>query len=175
MIRLRPLEPEDLALLYTIENDPALWNTTNGEGPYSRYALKQYIASAASIYECGALRLVIEHDATPIGLIDLTNFSPLHARAEVGIALLKAHQGKGYGTAAIALLERHAAQNLRLHTLHAIVCETNHASLAAFRKAHFTPIATLPDWLHADGRYHAAILLQKNLIVPNKVEIVRHS
>ena len=44
-IYLRDLEPEDLELLYTIENAPELWNITNNDGPYSRFALKQYIAS----------------------------------------------------------------------------------------------------------------------------------
>lgn len=37
---LRPLEPEDLELLYTIENDPSLWDTSNTDAPYSRFALK---------------------------------------------------------------------------------------------------------------------------------------
>ena len=43
-LRLRPLEPEDLDWLYSIENDTALWDTSNTDIPYSRYALRQYIA-----------------------------------------------------------------------------------------------------------------------------------
>ena len=41
MTKLRPVEPEDLELLYTVENNPALWLKACGSGPYSRFALKQ--------------------------------------------------------------------------------------------------------------------------------------
>lgn len=88
---LRPLEPEDLELLYTIENDPSLWDTSNTDAPYSRFALKNYIASSASIHECGQLRQIIDlsnssnEPSQPVGMIDLTNYSALNARAEVGI------------------------------------------------------------------------------------------
>ncbi len=102
---LRPLEPEDLELLYSIENNEDLWNCSNADGPFSHYVLKKYIAEAATIHECGQLRLAIDialdktnSPSRPIGLIDLTNYNALAARAEVGITLLKEHRGKGYGT-----------------------------------------------------------------------------
>ena len=53
---LRPLEPEDLELLYSIENNEDLWNCSNADGPFSHYVLKKYIAEAATIHECGELR-----------------------------------------------------------------------------------------------------------------------
>ena len=98
---LRPLEPEDLELLYSIENNEDLWNCSNADGPFSHYVLKKYIAEAATIHECGQLRLAIDialdktnSPSRPIGLIDLTNYNALAARAEVGITLLKEHRGK---------------------------------------------------------------------------------
>ena len=109
---LRPLEPEDLELLYSIENNEDLWNCSNADGPFSHYVLKKYIAEAATIHECGQLRLAIDialdktnSPSRPIGLIDLTNYNALAARAEVGITLLKEHRGKGYGTKALQLIE----------------------------------------------------------------------
>lgn len=57
---LRPLEPEDLELLYSIENNEDLWNCSNADGPFSHYVLKKYIAEAATIHECGQLRLAID-------------------------------------------------------------------------------------------------------------------
>ena len=38
-IRLRAIEPEDLDLLYRIENDRELWNVGTTNVPYSRYTL----------------------------------------------------------------------------------------------------------------------------------------
>ena len=47
-IRLRALEPEDLDLLYKIENDMTLWNVGATNVPYSRYTLHDYIATASN-------------------------------------------------------------------------------------------------------------------------------
>lgn len=166
VIQLRPCEPEDLELLYSIENDPTLWNTSNSEGPYSRYAIKHYIASAQPIHACGELRLVIEvtlseGNREAIGLIDLTNYSALSARAEVGIALLKNYRGKGYAQQALALLEDFAINRLRIHLLYALVTPENFPSLKLFEKADFQQIAVLPSWHYAQASYRDIIVLAK--------------
>lgn len=166
---LRPLEPEDLDLLYTIENNEEFWDTSNTNGPYSRFALKQYIASAASIYECGQLRLVIDlgnnHDSSsksnPIGLIDLTNYSAIDARAEIGITLLQKFRGKGWGEKALLLIESYAKKQLRIHSLHAYVSPNNLPSYQLFKKSGYKTIATLPDWCFKEGKYEDIALFMK--------------
>ena len=42
-MRLRAPEPEDLDLLYTMENDTTLWSVGTTLLPYSRHTLRQYI------------------------------------------------------------------------------------------------------------------------------------
>ena len=166
-MRLRPIEPEDLDLLYSIENDPSLWHVSNPEAPYSRYQLKQYLAHRQSIFACGELRLVIEvtddeHSApTAIGLLDLTNFSPTASRAEIGIALLKAYRGRNLSTKALNLCEQLFVERLRIHQLYAYIPTFNAPSLATFSRAGYRQVAILADWVYADGRYHDAALLCK--------------
>lgn len=166
-MHLRPLEPEDLELLYTIENDPSLWETSNTDAPYSRFALKNYIASSASIHECGQLRQIIDlsnssnEPSQPVGMIDLTNYSALNARAEVGITLLKAHRGKGLGSQALQLLEMFAVQRLRIHTLYASISPNNKASLNLFIGNGYKQVATLPEWQYSQGKYHDMALFMK--------------
>lgn len=78
-VLLRPLEPEDLELLYTIENDATLWDVCDDTTPYSRYALRQYIANQPQdLHQCRELRLIIVERQTsaPIGIVDLVNYSP---------------------------------------------------------------------------------------------------
>ena len=61
-VRLRAMEPEDLDMLYHIENDRSLWNISATNVPYSRYALHNYIADAKNdIYIDGQLRMMIEN------------------------------------------------------------------------------------------------------------------
>ena len=87
-IKLRALEPEDLDWLYELENDRSLWDVGSAPMHYSRFALRQYIAAQPQdFFRDGELRLVVEADGqeNPVGLVDLTNYSALDRRAEVGI------------------------------------------------------------------------------------------
>ena len=40
---LRALEPNDLDLLYDIENDKSLWKYSNTSSPFSKHSLKKFI------------------------------------------------------------------------------------------------------------------------------------
>ena len=42
-IYLRAVEPEDMDVMYEMENDPSMWDISNFTVPYSRYVLRQYI------------------------------------------------------------------------------------------------------------------------------------
>ena len=106
-VRLRAMEPEDLEVMYAMENDSQTWDVTNFTVPYSRFVLKQYIEnSECDMFADRQLRMMIvraEDDAL-IGTIDITEFSPMHARGEVGIAIRKEYQGNGYAKEALRLL-----------------------------------------------------------------------
>ena len=39
-IYLRAVEPEDMDIMYEMENDPSMWDISNFTVPYSRYVLK---------------------------------------------------------------------------------------------------------------------------------------
>ena len=41
---LRPMEPEDLAVLYQIESERSAWRVSSSGIPYSKYVLKQYLS-----------------------------------------------------------------------------------------------------------------------------------
>ena len=76
-IQLRALEPEDLDMMYTIENDTSLWDVSNRQVPYSREVLRQYIInSQADLYADKQVMLMMELRTTheTVGAIDLFNF-----------------------------------------------------------------------------------------------------
>lgn len=166
---LRALEPEDLELLYTIENDPDLWDVAATATPYSRHALRQHIRTmGADITESGELRFVIDLGeeslpACPIGLLDLTHYDARSQRAEVSIALLREHRGKGYARQALDMLEHHCRRHLHIHQLYALVPAPREASHALFLSAGYTPSALLPDWHFANGAYQNVQLYTKIL------------
>ncbi len=158
---LRAIEPEDLDLLYTIENDRELWNIGTTNVPYSRYVLHDYIAqSSGDIYTDRQVRLIIEVEGKAIGIIDLQNFSPQHNRAEVGIVVQKPYRRRGYALRAIQELVSYARHTLHLHQLYAVIEEGNHAALQLFQKAGFMSEAILSQWLYDGDEYLDARLLQ---------------
>jgi len=161
-IRLRAIEPEDLDLLYRIENDMKLWNVGTSNVPYSRYALHDYVANASDdIYVDRQVRMMVENAAGEIvGIVDIVNFDPANRRAEVGLIILDAFRRQGYGRSILARVSDYAVTVLHLRQLFAFVDVTNEPSLALFRAAGYQQSATIRDWLY-DGRdYRDAVLMQ---------------
>ena len=100
-ISLRAIEPSDINILFSWENDTQYWVLSNTMAPYSKHVLNKYLDNAhLDIYEAKQLRMVIEVDGIkPIGLLDLFEFDPFHLRAGVGILIADNNeQGKGYAT-----------------------------------------------------------------------------
>ena len=156
-IYLRALEPEDLELLYTIENAPELWAVNSNLEPDSHFALHKFIAEQPNdIFKTGILRHIIckKSDDKAIGIVDLIDFSPLHNRAEVGIALLQSERNKGFGKATLALIEEYARKKLHIRMLYAYISKRNNPeSKNCFLSAGYQQTATLPAWHYNGNEY----------------------
>ena len=165
VIRLRAIEPEDLDVLYRIENDRTLWNVGATNVPYSRYTLHDYVATSSDdIYADRQVRLVIENaEGETVGMADIVRFDPQHLRAEVGIVILNAHRRKGYATAAIEALCDYAQRVVHLHQLYAVVETSNEGAVGLFTKTGFSRNNTLKEWLFDGRKYHDAVLMQRFL------------
>ena len=161
-VRLRAMEPEDLDLLYEIENDIETGHVGAVNVPYSRYLLHDYIAHATGdIYADRQLRLIIEDKkGNSVGLIDLVDFDPQHSRAEVGIILQTKYRRRGYATEAMKLILDYARKVVHLHQVYAIVSVNNQPSLNLLKSLGFREYTTMKDWLREDNCFVDAQLLQ---------------
>lgn len=147
-VKLRALEPEDLELIHAIENDAELWPWAGDAQPYSRFAIRQYLAEqSGDIYKDGQLRLVVTCDESPVGIVDLTDFSPHHRRAEVGIVLLHDFHRQGIGSTALRLLSNYASERLHLRSLYAYVACDNAPAQALFRQIGYEEVGCLQRWI----------------------------
>ena len=156
------MEPEDLDVLYQIENDPGTWCVGIVNVPYSRYLLHDYIANATGdIYADKQVRLMIENvEGTCVGMVDLVNFDPRHSRAEVGVVIQERYRRRGYATEALRLALDYAREVVYLHQVYGVVSVENEVSLKLFKSLGFEDVAVLKDWLHANDTYREAYLLQ---------------
>lgn len=164
-VHLRAMEPEDLDLLYGIENDAELWDLGNTNVPYSRYVLHEFIAnSTGDIYTDKQVRLIVENDEHEVvGLLDLVNFDPKHLRAEIGLVIERHQRRLGYAWAALNRLLDYARSTLHLHQLYVVIAVDNEPSLELFRKLGFVESGCLADWLYDGYRFSDAIVMQKVL------------
>ena len=162
-IHLRAIEPEDLDLLYRIENDIKLWNVGVTNVPYSRYTLHDYVANASDdIYTDRQVRMIVENGQHEVvGIVDLVSFDPSNRRAEVGLIILDAFRRQGYGSRTLEALAEYALNVVHLHQLYAYVDVTNEASLRLFRKMNYEPSATIKDWLYDGRKYRDVVLMQR--------------
>lgn len=160
-VYLRAMEPDDIDLLYSVENDPNIFESGISNVPYSRYLLREFILnSTGDIYSDKQVRMMFCHDDTTLGIVDLIDFNPHQLRAEVGITTLRSYRRHGYGTQALRLLAEYAARTLHLHHLYAYIDLDNEASLRLFRKAGYQQTATLKGWLYNGKNHHDAAFMQ---------------
>ena len=162
-VNLRALEPEDLDLLYTTENDTNFWQVSNTQVPFSKFVLKQYLENAhQDIYEAKQLRLIIEESKTntAIGMIDLFDFNPQHRRAGIGILVHKKFQNSGFASDALSIFIPYCFKILNLHQIFADIVSNNQQSIKLFSNFNFKKIGIKKDWLFIDGVYNDEFIFQ---------------
>lgn len=162
---LRAIEPEDLDLMYIIENDDSISLYSSTTVPLSRYALKRYIEeSRGDLFQDQQLRLTIMNPELGIscGFVDLTDFSPVNGHAQVGIVLLSEAQGRGMATMALQELALYATEQ-GLRQLYAVVSVHNIKGCKLFQRAGYDKTAILPRWLRSEEKFADAILYTKQL------------
>ena len=160
-IQLRAVEPEDLDLMYLIENDTQLWTCGGTTVPFSRYTLRQFILQTSNdIHQDKQLRLAIETiEGVTVGFVDLQNYDAFQNRAEVGIVLVADAQGKGYAQEALCLLADYARLQLQMKLLYAYVSVENMSAISLFQNSGYQRSGLLPLWI----RNHDAIVFTKVL------------
>ena len=158
-IRLRAIEPEDLEVLYNIENDLELWTVGYTNAPYSRYLLHDYVANATSdIYADRQLRLMAEDgQGNVVGIVDLTDFEPRHNRAELGIVVRKEYRQQGLAKLMVENIIDYARRVIHLHQIYSVVSVYNEAALNLFRSMSFKGGQTLEEWLYDGKKYTDAM------------------
>ena len=162
-IVLRTPEPEDLELMYAMENDTALWCVGNTLLPYSRYTLRTYLEqSKQDLFAERQARFVIElTSGEAVGMIDLADYDPLNSRAEVCIGMLGKYRGQGIASEALQLLCEYSFRRLHVHQLYAYVGFENADSRKLFAKQGFVEAAVLKDWMRGETGFLDVVLMQK--------------
>ncbi|MCK5823819.1 MAG: GNAT family N-acetyltransferase [Ichthyobacteriaceae bacterium] len=156
-IRLRALEPTDLAFLYSIENNQENWSVSETIIPFSEYLLKVYLENIdKDITQTKQLRLVIEtvNDKEAVGLIDLFDFNSVHSRCGVGVIINKESRELGYASEALNKVLRYCKNVLNLYQVHCEIQEFNTVSQEFFTKHNFIKVGIKTNWWLKGNKYY---------------------
>lgn len=155
MLSFRAIEPEDVELLYQVENDDDEWASSDTVAPMSRRQLMDYALNAGvDPFAEGQLRIVAEVNDQPIGLIDLYELSAYQSRAYVGIYILPEYRMRGYGATALELLATYSRRHLGLRSLWARILADNHTAQYLFTTCGYNFCGLLPGYHRAGSTYH---------------------
>lgn len=162
-VSLRALEPSDLDLIYSWENNPDVWEISHTLTPFSKFVLTQYLKNQhLDIYSSKQLRLVVmDQNNLAVGLIDLFDFDPKHRRAGVGILVDASSRGKGYAREALELIEDYCFNHLDFKQLYANVGFENSISLKLFESLRYQKVGVKKQWIKTANGFIDEILYQK--------------
>lgn len=163
IVTLRSLEATDLNVLHQWENDTRLWTVSNIMAPSPKSYLWQYLQNYDSdIYNTRQLRLMITltESGEPVGTVDLTSFDPFNNRAEFGIMIDQAHEGKGIGDAALRLTISYVRDYLGLSQIYALVPVNNTICIALMKKHGFVTAGVLKKWINHGTEIHDVEMMQ---------------
>jgi len=163
-LKLRALEPNDLELIYEVENDKSLWVYSNTASPFSRYTLKKFIENShLDIIEHKQLRLVITDDEQSYGFIDLYDYDFINRRVGVGIIIFKKYRSKGIGLSSLQLTENYLLEHVPIHQVYANISSTNKESISLFEKSKYVNVGLKKDWIFYNNKFNDELLFQKIL------------
>lgn len=167
-ILLRALEPTDVDLLYTIENDPNIWEVSHTVQPFSKAVLKRYIESASDIYESKQLRLVIQlkgvestnNPEDVLGLIDVFDFDMFNARAGIGVFIQDNQRGKGFAKESLLLLLTYLKNHLGLKQVYCNINSNNEKSIQLFESCGFNQCGEKKQWNRIGNKWNDELMFQ---------------
>ena len=135
-ILLRPLQLSDLDFLFEIENNKEHWKYGTEDKQYTKEELTNYIANAKQdIATAGQFRFVIDWENTPIGFVDLFDYTT--DSAGVGVIIAKNYRRRGFAKEVLKLLIDYATNTLKIEKLHCNIQEDNFASINLFTSCGF--------------------------------------
>ncbi len=135
-IVLRSLQVSDRELLFEVENNTDNWKYGTENKQYTKEELTNYIANAKQdITNAGQFRFVIDFENTPIGFIDLFDYTT--DSAGIGVIIAKDYRRRGFAKEALHLLSIYSFETLNFKKLDCNIEKDNLASIKLFTSCGF--------------------------------------
>jgi aminoglycoside 6'-N-acetyltransferase len=153
-VQLRPLRPEDRAVLRAILAQPAVarwWDVADPD-----QAVDEWLIEGGD-----SVGFAIELDGRVIGSIQFAEENdPGYRHAGIDLFLDSEHHGRGLGPDAIRTLARYLIEVRGHHRLTIDPAAENENAIAAYRRVGFRPVGIMRRyWRDTDGRWRDGLLM----------------
>jgi RimJ/RimL family protein N-acetyltransferase len=155
---LRPFRPEDVEPLWRSRLDPLMWARTT-EAPLVPETLEAYRDRHATRGQDGNADFAAEAGGQLVGRGGLFHVDPLALHAEVGLAILPEHQGKGYGSDVLRVLVAYGFRSRNLRRIHLQTLASNEAALRCYLGVGFVEEGRLREHAWVEGAYDDVVLM----------------
>jgi RimJ/RimL family protein N-acetyltransferase len=160
-VTLRARTQADEDVLFQLAADLGTWEErgASSPAPLTRAAFEARLARADADSSGRSMQFVIDVDGHAVGTVSLFQFDELARHAEVGIAVLAEHRGKGVGTAAISRIVEFAFVRCNLRRVHLQAIASNHGAIRAYEKAGFVTEGRQRQHAWVRGGYEDIVLM----------------
>ncbi len=159
-IAMRVIERTDLDVLRRLHNDPSTYlNLLNidlideegqiewWENLHKKNNDKRYVICFA------------EKPGEIIGRLRIQNINFLHNNCEVGLDILPAYRGKGYGIKGYEMLLEYLFKHLNMNMVYLKVADFNPNAKSVYEKVGFKETGRLPNFFFRHGKYWDYIIM----------------
>ncbi len=150
-ILIRPVNINDLTLLYVWENKPENKLFTHVDLPISIFQIQELIENQSDVFKYNQMRFIIcdVSNNIPLGTIDLYNVDFQIKIAEIGVLIVDpSNRGKGFANESIELVKDFCVNTLALEKIYCFISEDNIVSQSLFSKNCFV-MKKKPDYIQS--------------------------
>ncbi len=156
-VRLRPMQPDELRLVYDWEADPEVALYYGTRGRYSNFG--EYAAAVDPHYLNGSRPemgrcFIIEADSRPIGMVNYNQIDVHHRSTEIDIVIgHSAYRDGGYGSDALRAFLRFLFDDIGLHRVWLATLPFNDRARRVYEKLGFVQEGVFRESDMVDGRW----------------------
>ena len=160
-VTLRSRSEADVDVLFKLATDLSTWEerSPSTPAPVTRGTFEARLAQSDADSSGKTMSFVIDVDGEAVGSVSLFEFDALARHAEVGIALVAEHRGKGIGTAAISQIVDFAFVRCNLRRVHLQAIASNLGAIRAYEKAGFVIEGRQREHAWVRGQYEDIVTM----------------
>lgn len=162
LVHIRPIEREDLDLLFKWRNDESIFSQLGGGYfPTSKTEMSKWMDNFSKPDKQN-LRFLIQYKETRVGFISLSNINYINGTSELGIYIgEKNFEGKGIASSSLKLIETFARDYLNLRKIKLLVNDNNKAAIKLYEKNEYNLVGQYIKERFYKGEFINLLIMEK--------------